>query len=239
MTRPRITAVLAAVATTSAFAAGCGGDDDASSSKSGAGDAATKTGGSLVANYTSFPDYMDPALSYTQEGWTALWTVYTPLLTYKHAEGAEGAELVPGLAEAMPEISEDGLTYTLKLRDGLKYSDGSPVKASDFEHTIKRVLNLESGGIVLLLRHRRRRGVLRRTARQTPTSPASRPTTPPATSRSSSTAKDGSFNFYLAMDFAGLVKGDTPVRERDQRSRPSASARSSSRTSSRATGSRS
>ena len=46
----------------------------------------------------------------------------------------------------MPEVSDDGKTYTLTLRDGLKYSDGSAVKASDFEHTIKRVINLESGG---------------------------------------------------------------------------------------------
>ena len=80
------------------------------------------------------------------EGWEPLWLVYTPPLTYKHAEGAEGAELIPGLAEALPEISADGKTYKFKLREGLKYSDGNAVKASDFEHTIKRVLNLESGG---------------------------------------------------------------------------------------------
>ena len=49
------------------------------------------------------------------------------------------------------------MTYELTLREGLKYSDGTPVKASDFEHTIKRVLNLESGGIGLLPRHRGRR----------------------------------------------------------------------------------
>ncbi len=34
---------------------------------------------------------MDPALSYTAEGWTAMGEVYIPLLTYKHANGAEGA----------------------------------------------------------------------------------------------------------------------------------------------------
>ena len=109
-------------------------------------DGGGKTGGTISTAYTSFPDFLDPALSYTQEGWQSLWTVYTPLLTYKHAEGAEGATVVPGLAEAMPEISADGKTYKLKLRQGLKYSDGKAVKASDFEHTIKRVLNLESGG---------------------------------------------------------------------------------------------
>ena len=80
-----------------------------------------------------------------------MWLVYTPLLTYKHAEGKQGTELIPGLAEALPAISGDGRTYRLKLRDGLTFSDGTLVKASDFEHTIKRVLNLESPGSSLFL----------------------------------------------------------------------------------------
>ena len=131
--------------------AACGGDDDDDSAGTSTGgtaatDGGGKAGGSITTAYTSFPDYLDPALSYTQEGWQTLWTVYTALLTYKHAEGAEGATVVPGLAEAMPDISADGKTYKLKLRSGLKYSDGTAVKASDFEHAIKRVLNLESGG---------------------------------------------------------------------------------------------
>ena len=79
-------------------------------------------------------------------GWQALADTNLPLLTYKRVKGEEGAKLIPGLAEAMPEVTDDGKTYTLTLRDGLKYSDGTPVKANDFEHTIKRVINLESGG---------------------------------------------------------------------------------------------
>jgi peptide/nickel transport system substrate-binding protein len=57
-------------------------------------------------------------------------------------EGDAGAEVIPGLAEKLPEISADGKTYKFKLRSGLKYSDGGPVKASDFENTIKRLLKL-------------------------------------------------------------------------------------------------
>ena len=121
--------------------AACGDDDD-----DGDSGGATAEGGEITISQTSQPDYLDPALSYTVNGIEPLWLVYTPLLTYPHVEGQEGAELIPGLAEDLPEISEDGLTYTLQLRDGLKFSDGSPVVASDFEHTIKRVLNLESGG---------------------------------------------------------------------------------------------
>ena len=67
--------------------------------------------------------YLDPALSYTADGWTTLWPAYTGLLTFKHAEGAEGSKIVPGLAEDMPKISADGLTYSLTLRPVLKPSE--------------------------------------------------------------------------------------------------------------------
>ena len=68
--------------------------------------------------------------------------VYTGLVTYKHESGLAGTEVIPGLAEALPTVSADRQTYTFKLREGLKYSDGSPVVASDFEHTIKRLNHL-------------------------------------------------------------------------------------------------
>jgi peptide/nickel transport system substrate-binding protein len=116
---------------------------------SGSGDASAgggKQGGTLNITYASFPDYMDPGLSYTAEGWTAMGEVYIPLLTYKHAEGAEGSEVVPGLAKEMPKISNAGKTYTMFLRPGLKYSDGTPVKASDFTNAVERVFKVNSGG---------------------------------------------------------------------------------------------
>lgn len=105
-----------------------------------------KEGGTLTGSYASFPDYLDPALSYTAEGWTAMYDTYLPLLTYAHASGAAGAKMVPGLAESLPEISNGGKTYTLTLRKGLKYSDGTPVKASDFTSTVERVFKLNSPG---------------------------------------------------------------------------------------------
>ena len=131
--------------------AACGDDDDDGGGGGGGGGGEAKKGGSITISQTSQPDYMDPALTYTVNGIEPLWLVYTPLITYAREEGAEGSKLIPGLAEDLPEISEDGLTYKLKLRNGLKYSDGSPVKASDFEHAIKRVLNLESGGSAFYL----------------------------------------------------------------------------------------
>ena len=92
-------------------------------------------------------DYLDPGLSYTPEGWSVLWNVYLPLLGYKHVNGPGGATIVPYLARALPNVSADGKTYTLVLRRGLKYSDGAPVRASDFEATIERDYRLDSPGV--------------------------------------------------------------------------------------------
>ena len=122
----------------------CGGDDD----EGGGGDSGEggKQGGSITLGFQSQPDFLDPASAYVTEAWEALWLVYTPPFTYKRAEGVEGTEIIPGLAEELPTISDDGLTYEFTIRKGLKYADGTAVKASDFEHTVKRVLIQESGG---------------------------------------------------------------------------------------------
>lgn len=95
---------------------------------------------------SSQPDSLDPALGFEVGSLEPLWLVYTPLLTYRRAEGTKGAELIAGLASDLPEISADGRVYRLRLRRGLSYSDGSEVRASDFEHAIERVLALRSPG---------------------------------------------------------------------------------------------
>jgi peptide/nickel transport system substrate-binding protein len=115
--------------------AGCG---------SGAGDSGD--GGVLRATFSSFPDYLDPALSHSEEGWTAIYDTYVPLLTYRHTDGKAGSEVIPGLARALPQISGDGLTYRFRLRDGLRYSNGKPVVASDFKRAVERVFVLNSSG---------------------------------------------------------------------------------------------
>ena len=105
-----------------------------------------KEGGTLLGTYSSFPDYLDPQLSYTVEGWTAMYDTYIPLLTYAHANGAAGSKVVPGLAKELPKITNGGKTYTLFLRQGLKYSNGTPVKASDFTFAVERLFKVNSGG---------------------------------------------------------------------------------------------
>jgi peptide/nickel transport system substrate-binding protein len=105
-----------------------------------------KEGGTLTGSYASFPDYLDPGLSYSAEGWTAMYDTYLPPLTYAHANGTDGSKVVPALAESMPEITNGGKTYTLTLHRGLEYSDGTPVKASDFKSSIERLFKLNSPG---------------------------------------------------------------------------------------------
>ena len=95
---------------------------------------------------TSQPDFLDPASAYTVNAWESQWLVYTPPLTYPRKEGADGTKLIPGVADAMPKISNGGKTYEFTIRKGLKYADGTPVKASDWEHTVKRIFIQESGG---------------------------------------------------------------------------------------------
>ena len=103
-----------------------------------------RSGGSISVGTSALPEVLDPALATDPVALQALWSVYTPLLTYRHAEGAEGTELVPGLARELPEVSEDGTTYEFALRRGLFYSNGSPLRASDFERALRRARRMAS-----------------------------------------------------------------------------------------------
>ncbi len=90
----KLSAVLTVVALTSLAAVGlsaCG-----SSGRQGGRHASR-------APTPSFPDYLDPQLSYTAEGWTAMYNTYIPLLTYAHASGSAGSKVVPGLANGPAE----------------------------------------------------------------------------------------------------------------------------------------
>ena len=134
------------------FAAACGGGGGNKTTTTSGGGSTTSTAGGKtfpvfkIATDTG-TDYLDPGLSYTVEGWGVMWNVYLPLIGYKHVNGPDGATLVPYLAQDLPKISSDGKTYTLTLRKGLKYSDGTPVKASDFRATIERDFKVDSPGV--------------------------------------------------------------------------------------------
>jgi ABC-type transport system substrate-binding protein/DNA-binding SARP family transcriptional activator/streptogramin lyase len=64
------------------------------------------------------------------------------LVTYNHAPGAAGTQLVPDLALTLPEPSDGGTTYTFSLRPGIRYSDGRPVRATDFRRSFERVFSM-------------------------------------------------------------------------------------------------
>ena len=138
-------------------AAGCGGGGKKSNSSTAstgtstaaaaAARAARRSSPSSTSSTTPAPTTSTPVLSYTVQGWGAMWHVYLPLLTYKDVAGPQGATVVPALAEALPTVTNGGKTYKLKLRSGLKYSDGKPVKASDFKYAIKRLFQIDSPGV--------------------------------------------------------------------------------------------
>ena len=79
------------------------------------------------------PETIDPALNNAVDGGNMLLHSFECLLALD-----ENGQLVPGQAESW-ETSEDGLTWTFHLRDGLKWSDGSDLTANDFVYSWKRV----------------------------------------------------------------------------------------------------
>ena len=84
------------------------------------------------------PPTIDPALATDSTSGSILRNVFEGL-TVVSPEG----EVQPGAAESW-EVSDDGLVYTFKLREGNKWSNGDPVTAQDFEFAWKRVLNPET-----------------------------------------------------------------------------------------------
>jgi len=103
-------------------AACAGGTDNAPSNDDNAD---VEKGGTIVREATSF-DFtsgFDPSGEYlaTSFGFFGQALIRT-LTNYRHVEGEEGNEVLPDLAAEEPEISEDGLTYTFTIRDGVKFS---------------------------------------------------------------------------------------------------------------------
>jgi peptide/nickel transport system substrate-binding protein len=149
--RSLTTVLLAAVAAVAIGACGSSGSSSSSSSSSSSGGASSassssSSGGTVSLLMGTPPQSLDPGLDYTTQGSEVNWLVYTGLTSYAHASGTAGAQLIPGLATALPVISDGGKTYTVTLRKGLVYSNGKPVKASDFTYTVERAIKIPWGG---------------------------------------------------------------------------------------------
>lgn len=82
------------------------------------------------------PETLDPALNSAVDGGNMLITLFETLLIID-----ENLEVQPGQAESYT-VSDDGLTWTFTMRDGLKWSDGSDLTAKDFEYSFKRLADV-------------------------------------------------------------------------------------------------
>ena len=116
--------------------AACG----SSASSTGAANATGEAADAAEAGSNGFtvqlgpnPETLDPALNAAVDGGNTLITIEEPLLIID-----ENNEVKPGQAESY-EVSDDGLTWTFHMRDGLKWSDGSDLTAADFEYSFKRL----------------------------------------------------------------------------------------------------
>ncbi len=118
--------------------AACGGSKSGSTATSGSAAGSTAGGvntAGFTVQYGSNPETLDPALNSAIDGANTIITIFEPLLLIN-----ENNEVIGGQAESW-ETSEDGLTWTFTMRDGLKWSDGTDLNAKDFEYSFKRMVD--------------------------------------------------------------------------------------------------
>lgn len=105
----------------------------AACSNPGASGAGSAAGDSAVVGIAYEPESLSPLLGYGKDGNSK---IFDGLLAFD-----ADMRLKPALAVALPEVSADGLTYTYKLRKGVKFSDGTPFTAKDVVFTYRTILD--------------------------------------------------------------------------------------------------
>ena len=95
-----------------------------------------KSGGGIVVTYKDDVATLDPAIGYDWQNWSMIKSLFDGLMDY--APGT--TDLVPGLAESY-SISDDGQTFTFKLRGGVKFHNGREMTAEDVVYSLNRVTN--------------------------------------------------------------------------------------------------
>lgn len=98
------------------------------------------TNGRISIGTTLKARTLDPADSYEAAGLNLIYNIAESLYTYKLGT----TELVPLLAQEMPTVSDDGLTYTIPLRQGVKFHDGNPFNAEAMKFSLDRFI--QNGG---------------------------------------------------------------------------------------------
>jgi ABC-type transport system substrate-binding protein len=95
-----------------------------------------KQGGAAVVTFNNDLTTLDPHVGYDWQNWSVIKSIFDGLMDYKPGT----TELDPDLAESYT-VSEDGLTYTFKLRPGLKFHNGRAVTAADVKYSLERAIN--------------------------------------------------------------------------------------------------
>src|SRR4026207_347996 len=95
-----------------------------------------KQGGAAVVTFNNDLTTLDPQVGYDWQNWSAIKSIFDGLMDYKPGT----TELEPDLAESYT-VSDDGLTYTFKLHEGVKFHNGRPLTASDVKYSLERAVN--------------------------------------------------------------------------------------------------
>ncbi|MBS0122601.1 ABC transporter substrate-binding protein [Thetidibacter halocola] len=95
-----------------------------------------KAGGGIVVTYKDDVATLDPAIGYDWQNWSMIKSLFDGLMDYVPGT----TELRPGLAESY-EISDDGMTFTFKLRSGVTFHNGREMTADDVKYSLDRVTN--------------------------------------------------------------------------------------------------
>ncbi|MCT7352918.1 ABC transporter substrate-binding protein [Streptomyces sp. 15-116A] len=142
-------AAIAAIGSVSLMLSACSKADDndngdgkksagANAATKGVVNASTAKGGTVTYEYSDVPDSFDPGNTYYAYMYNLSRLYARPLMTFKPGPGEAGNELVPDLAAAPGEPSDGGKTWTYKLREGLKYEDGTPITSKDVKYAVER-----------------------------------------------------------------------------------------------------
>ncbi|MCR5546558.1 MAG: peptide ABC transporter substrate-binding protein [Lachnospiraceae bacterium] len=131
--KKKVAQVVAALLAVSMLATACGSSSSSSSSSSESGSTESASANELDVQVGPSPETIDPALNSAVDGANMIIHAFEGLLKFD-----QDNNVVAGCAETW-ETSEDGLTWTFHLRDGLKWSDGSDLTANDFVYSWQRV----------------------------------------------------------------------------------------------------
>src|SRR5919108_1321608 len=101
-----------------------------------AGAEAPKQGGAAIVAFNNELSTLDPQIGYDWQNWSVIKSLFDGLMDYKPGT----TELEPDLAESFT-ISDDGQTYTFKLRDGLKFHNGRAVTSADVKYSLERAVS--------------------------------------------------------------------------------------------------